>query len=82
MERVAAVDAGVADGGVGDAQLGVRAPRQRAVVQSDVVDGRLGDVDAVLLPLERFKVAYVAVHRKVATLPDRKVATIHVHLVC
>lgn len=82
VERVAAVDAGVADGGEGDAQLGLLSPRVRDVVQRDVVDGGLRDVHAVLLPLERLEVAHVAVHGKLVALPDRKVSTVHVHVVC
>lgn len=82
VERVAAVDARVAAGGERDAQLGMLAPRKIVFVQGDVVDGGLGDVDAVLLPLERLEVADVAVHRKAATLPDCKVTTVNVYVVC
>jgi len=81
VERVAAVGAGVASGGKRNVQLGLLAPRELRSGQGDVVVVRLSDVHAVLLPLERLEVAHVALHREVAALANREVASVFVNYV-
>jgi hypothetical protein len=81
VERVAAIVASVAGGGVRHVQLGLLSPRVCPLTDGNVVVFGLGDVDAVLLPLESLKVGHVAVHRETAALANRKVASVRVSFV-